>query len=221
MDDRPKLIYFPRRHPGLPAEVFPARWREHGRLGMSLPRWRNVWRYAQCDRVPASTERPTLPCDGVATVVFRSEAARLAHLADPDGGITRADEAAIFAGPVRLCAVLTRATVLAPSRASPGKVFIALRRNRSLSHDVFIDRWQAAAPARVRAVLHADEEAGLIANHTLTGENPLRLDGIDEIATNRPDEVMRAFIALMQGNLRPLVDEVLLIPTRETILHRG
>ena len=52
---------------------------------MSLPRWRNVLRYTQGDALEEDAA-----CDGVATVLFRSEAARLAHIADPDGALGRA-----------------------------------------------------------------------------------------------------------------------------------
>ena len=46
---RPKLIYLARRNPALTREAFVPRWPRHGALGMSLPRWRNIWRYVHCD----------------------------------------------------------------------------------------------------------------------------------------------------------------------------
>lgn len=90
----PRLYYLARAHPELTDGAFARRWAAHGALGMSLPRWRNVALYLQCDRIAGA------PWDGVAVVAFRSEEARLAHVADPDGAITRADEALCFDRPV-------------------------------------------------------------------------------------------------------------------------
>jgi hypothetical protein len=89
MSDRPKLIYLARRHPSIEQASFAARWRQHGRLGMSLPRWRNIWRYAQCDALPwAASPMPLAgECDGVGLVWYRSDEARARHVDDGDRAV--------------------------------------------------------------------------------------------------------------------------------------
>src|SRR5690242_5233128 len=98
MSDRPKLIYLARRHPSIAATDFTARWRRHGALGMSLPRWRNIWRYTQCDVVPWA--RAPLPSaseyDGVGLVWYRSAETRAAHVDDADRAVMARDELETF-----------------------------------------------------------------------------------------------------------------------------
>src|SRR4029079_7161367 len=93
-EDRPKLIYVAHRHPRYSHDEFIRRWRQHGSLGMSQPRWRNVALYLHCDQVDGLTRSlPMLECDGVAIVVYRSEQARQAHIADEGARRTmKADE---------------------------------------------------------------------------------------------------------------------------------
>ena len=100
--ERPKLIYVAQRHPRYTHEAFIQRWRQHAAVGMSQPRWRNVARYLHCDRIDALPEAvPPLDCDGVAVVVYRSESARQAHIADESARRTmKQDELDTFAQPV-------------------------------------------------------------------------------------------------------------------------
>lgn len=128
---QPKLIYFAERRPDFDAATFRTRWRAHGASGMRLPRWRNVARYAQCDRIEVPPAIPgALAYDGVAVVLFKSEAARLAHIADPDGRITKADESETFARPVRETAALTQFCELLPHRADAHTRLFLLHRDR-------------------------------------------------------------------------------------------
>lgn len=215
-EGRPKLIYFARRHPSIAAAGFPLRWREHGALGMSLPRWRNVWRYAQCDAVPVPG-MPAAPYDGVATVVFRSEEARLAHVADPDGHVTRADEAATFAAPVRLTSVLTCAWEIASGSGTRFTIFLGLRRRSGATRDEFLEEWLGAAAARASALRRIDPSAGLIVNAAVeTG--PLALDSIDEIACSAPDGIAPIVRAVQDMAGRPATDDCLVVPTVERVL---
>jgi hypothetical protein len=78
----PKLIYLARRNPGLTRAGFTARWRQHGALGMSMPRWINIRRYVHCD-----VQQPGVPgidetYDGVGLIWHRSPEARARHRAD-------------------------------------------------------------------------------------------------------------------------------------------
>jgi hypothetical protein len=128
MTDRPKLIYLARRHPALSRLDFPARWRRHGRLGMRLPRWRNIWRYMQCDALLwAGTSLPVAAdCDGVGLVWYRSAEARAQHVDDADRAIMAQDELETFDRPVRAAAFLAREIVLEPPRDDGITVFCLL-----------------------------------------------------------------------------------------------
>jgi hypothetical protein len=108
--DRPKLVYVAQRHPRYSHEAFIRRWRQHAALGMSQARWRNVARYLHCDRVDGLTgSPPTLECDGVAIVVYRSALAREAHIADEVARRTmKSDELDTFAQPVANTSLLVR-----------------------------------------------------------------------------------------------------------------
>ena len=107
-DYQPKLIYLARRPPGLDRAEFTSRWRQHGALGMSMPRWRNIARYLHCDVDPATPSH-----DGVGMIWHRSVEARHAHIADRSSrGAMESDERATFAEPIVQCCLLTRERVL-------------------------------------------------------------------------------------------------------------
>ena len=149
--------------------AFRTRWRAHGALGMRLPRWRNVARYTQCDRIDVPPGIPgALAYDGVAVVLFRSEAARLAHIADPDGRITKADESETFARPVRETAALTQPCELLPHRPdAPTRLFLLHR----------------VVPDFAPAVFLAQFGCGFERNSVRSGApNELGLDAIDEVS---------------------------------------
>jgi NAD(P)-dependent dehydrogenase (short-subunit alcohol dehydrogenase family) len=69
----PKLIYLAKRNPGLSRPQFLKRWRRHGMLGMSLPRWKNISRYVHCDVLHPTTDAAALndEYDGVARVPLK------------------------------------------------------------------------------------------------------------------------------------------------------
>lgn len=107
-DYQPKLIYLARRPPGLDRAGFISRWRQHGALGMSMPRWRNIARYLHCDVDPATASH-----DGVGMIWHRSVEARRAHIADRSSrGAMESDEQATFAEPIVQCCLLTREEIL-------------------------------------------------------------------------------------------------------------
>ncbi len=98
---QPKLIYLARRHPSFARNAWTARWRRHGALGMSLPRWKNVARYVHCDVLePSPAQRAYLSDhDGVGLIWHRSLAHRDAHFADTSSQtVMEQDEAETFAG---------------------------------------------------------------------------------------------------------------------------
>jgi hypothetical protein len=102
-DHQPKLVYLARRNPALSRQAFVDRWRRHGALGMSLPRWRNIARYVHCDVLEFPPATPGLDAgwDAVGMIWHRSPAARAAHLADTSSRATmERDEQETFAAPI-------------------------------------------------------------------------------------------------------------------------
>lgn len=106
-DFQPKLMYLARRNPALTREAFTLRWRQHGALGMSRPRWRNIARYVHGDVLDRDDY------DGIGLIWHRSRAARAAHLADTDSRLQmEQDEFETFAEPVVNFCLLAREYVL-------------------------------------------------------------------------------------------------------------
>lgn len=128
-DVRPKLIYRAERHPRFDQAGFTERWRRHGRLGMSQARWaRNIARYRHCD--PIEPARAPRDCAGIALLWYKSEAARLNHVADESArAVMRPDELDTFARPVKEFSALLDEAVLAPAPALEGSAaaFVFLR----------------------------------------------------------------------------------------------
>ena len=110
---QPKLIYLTKRNPGLTRAEFIARWRLHGQLGISLPRWRNIARYVHVD-----LEQPADAClcadyDGIGMIWHKSPAHRAAHVADRSSrGIMERDEAETFAAPIADCCLIASEIVV-------------------------------------------------------------------------------------------------------------
>jgi hypothetical protein len=109
---RPKLMYLARRNPALSREQFTPRWRQHGALGMSMPRWKNIWRYVHCDVLPESGD----DYDGVGIVWHKSPESRRAHREDTSSqGAMEADEVQTFDRlVVNFCALMEERTVQEP-----------------------------------------------------------------------------------------------------------
>lgn len=115
-----KLIYLTRRNPVYDRAGWTARWRQHGALGMSLSRWRNVARYVHCDLIEP---RPEQRCyladhDGIGLIWHHSIAHRDAHFADTTAqAIMVRDEEETFARPIALdCLAATEQIVLSPPK---------------------------------------------------------------------------------------------------------
>jgi EthD domain len=107
----PKLIYVAKRNLALSRPQFLKRWRQHGALGMSLPRWKNISRYVHCDVLHLTTDAPVLndEYDGVGLIWHRSAQARAAHLADTTSRTTmERDEFETFAQPIVNSCLLAR-----------------------------------------------------------------------------------------------------------------
>ena len=227
MPRRPKLIYFAERRPEMDRGSFRTRWREHARLGMSMPRWRNIHRYVQCDAVALPGLRmPAIPCDGVAVVWYRDEEHRLKHIADRSAGpILKRDELETFARPVRAFAILTEEYPLVPFGGERRKLFLRVRRNPQVGPGGFREWWRDAfGPAFAGLLSEAGASRGYVQNHARrTDGDPAEplCDCVDEIASA---EAMRVD-ALLAGPIRDFPDfpeyvrDLEGVWTEETVLH--
>ncbi|MHB9879987.1 EthD domain-containing protein [Pacificimonas sp. ICDLI1SI03] len=117
-DIPPKLIYLTRRNPAFARDEWTARWRQHGALGMSRERWKNVQRYVHCDLIePQQDESAFLgDHDGVGLIWHRSIAHRNAHFADNEAqAVMEADERETFAEKISLhCLSVEEQVVVSP-----------------------------------------------------------------------------------------------------------
>ena len=232
MPPRPKLIYFAERRPEMDREAFRARWRAHARLGMSMPRWRNIHRYVHCDALPAPEPQPPEPhlpavrCDGVAMVWYRDEAHRLKHIADDRAGpVLKRDELETFARPVGEVAVLADEHLLLPFGGERQKLFLKIRRNEQIGPGAFQAWWRKIAGPQIAALLtDGGAGQGYAQNHARPvegiGGEPL-CDCVDEIAAADAARVD----ALVAGPVRTIdgfgdrVHSLKSVWTEETVLY--
>lgn len=142
---RPKLIYLARRSPALAREAFAARWRQHGALGMSMPRWKNVWRYTQCDVLSDADGVAGVDhrYDGVALIAQRSLEHRRAHFGDRSSQhVMEVDEAETFAERVaNFCAPYDARLVFETGEEAGFKIFRFLQRSANISPYDFNGEW--------------------------------------------------------------------------------
>ena len=208
-------------------DAFRARWREHARLGMSMPRWSNIYRYVHCDAVELPDLRmPAIPCDGVAAVWYRDEASRLKHIADRSAGpVLKRDELETFARPVREVAVLTGEHRIVPFGAERRKLFLRVRRNPRVGPAEFKAWWLGkVAPQVAKLLSETGTGCGYAQNHArpaAAGEQEPLCDCVDEIAAADAARVD----ALLAGPIRDMagfsdhVRDLAGIWTEETVLH--
>jgi hypothetical protein len=125
----PKLIYLAKRNLALSRPQFLRRWRQHGALGMSLPRWKNISRYVHCDVLHPTTDAAVFNdnYDGVGLIWHRSAQARAAHLADTTSRSTmERDEFETFSEPIVNSCLLAREEMVQrrdPAASSLTKLF--------------------------------------------------------------------------------------------------
>lgn len=123
----PKLIYLTRRNPAFAREEWTARWRQHGALGMSRARWKNVRRYVHCDLIePQGEEGAYLgDHDGVGLIWHRSVEHRNAHFSDNEAQeVMEADEDETFAEKIWLHCLSAEEQIIAePDPDAPFHLF--------------------------------------------------------------------------------------------------
>ena len=210
--EQPKLIYIAQRHMRYAPGEFTRRWRQHAALGMSQPRWRNVALYLHCDRIEGLPSGvPTIDCDGVAIVVYRSEAHRLAHIAADESRRTmKADELDTFAHPVAQTALLTQEQKVRPPIGEIFRLF-AFWDSDSLQFDY---AWDAAA---LRWQDSLKRDVGLVRNKPAGAPGEFRCAGIDELMASHPEPLCELAERWEQNSQLPGVARMIL--TRSVILH--
>lgn len=134
----PKLIYLARRNPHLSREAFTPRWRQHGALGMSMPRWVTVRLYGHSDVIcpPATIPGISTDADGVGMIWYRDADARARNRADTTSQATmEADERETFDRLVAKCAVVTKEVVLRRGPRPPFKLMSFIKKAPGIDKD--------------------------------------------------------------------------------------
>jgi hypothetical protein len=230
---RPKLIYLARRNPALTHQGFMARWRQHGALGMSLPRWRNIWRYVHCDVAPAADGIPGLADghDGIGLIWHRSRATRRAHREDTGSqAVMEADELDTFADLVRnVCALYEEQTLFDDGSDAPVKLFRFHHRLLAMPEDrLFEDIAPLAASLALRDADLAASVRRYVHNYRMKPESRswgLGYEWIEEYWFDSMADATRALTVLM-GNapLRRLLESAASPPvnllTNEVMLYQ-
>ena len=214
-----KLAYLARRNPGLSREQFIRRWRQHGALAMSLPRWDSIGRYAQCDclPVPPGLSRASQQYDGIGMVWFTDS--------DPgsraDRERMRADERETFSTYVdEVALILTERAGWGGYGLVKANHFIA--RPHDLSRDEFMTSWLESDIGRgPRASL----VAGYMRNEVAAGGRPgcrLEFDAYDEYWFESGDALSEYFSGGSPDPLGlPWIDSErsVLVVTNELVLY--
>lgn len=218
---RPKLMYLARRNPALSREQFTPRWRQHGALGMSMPRWKNIWRYVHCDVLPEFGE----DYDGVGIVWHKSPESRRAHREDTSSqGAMEADEVQTFDQlVVNFCALMEEITVRQPQRAAHTKLIRFANRQRDVARDDFITDAATHAEKLLASSL-GQSVRGFVQNHAQPTETGrpwgLGYDYIEELWFDSTSDAARARKEL-RGVLPGLCDgrEPTVVLTNEVVLY--
>ena len=124
----PKLIYFAQRHSDYNFQEFIKRWRKHAQLGISMPRWENIYKYSHCDSYTEDAQSiNTFSCDGVALVWYKNENARKRHVRDLKArSIMQEDEKKTFAKPVSKVSLITNEYIFQNSKSLNYKFFLCV-----------------------------------------------------------------------------------------------
>ncbi len=223
----PKLIYLARRNPALTRQAFTARWRQHGALGMSMPRWVNIRRYVHCDVHQLGIGGVAEDYDGVGLIWHRSPEARTRHRADNSSqGQMEADEAQTFAEPVSNFCLLAQECVVSSHGAGPVKLIRFVERSPALSGDAFTDAWkQQYAPALLRQLRNSGSRQRYVQNHALPAERGggwgLKSDCVDELWFESRDKAASAMrvIGELADIERGLLSRSIWVATNEVLLH--
>lgn len=223
----PKLIYLAKRNPALTREGFTARWRQHGALGMSMPRWANIRRYVHCDVQQFGIAGVREDYDGVGLIWHRSPEARARHRADNSSqGQMVADEAHTFSEPVYNFCLLAEESAFVSRGVGPVKLIRFVERSKGITGEAFALAWKAQyAPALVQRAAGIGGVLRYVQNHVLPSERAggwgLGADCVDEFWFESRDQAAAAFGAInglgrIDGDL---VSRSIWVATNEVVLH--
>lgn len=175
---------------------------------MSQARWRNVALYLHCDRVEGLTgDVPIVECDGVAIVVYRSEQARQAHIADEGARrIMKADELETFAQPVAMTSLLVRERIERDGPRGEFRLFVFWPAPGTADQ---APNWQRLLAGRDVA-LTRNRPAGDVGNQ--------RWASVDELNSGSP-ETLNALAEELHREGPALGNEPRLVLTRPVVLH--
>lgn len=228
LDFVPKRIYLAIRHPQWTPETFPPRWRKHGALAMSLPRWRNILRYSHCDRVPCTHPAvgASAECDGVGLIWYRSEALRRVHVGDASGNTMVEDEKLVFARFIFESDLFTVEHVLRDGPIAGVKVVRCLKRAPGLSREAFVERWMRHGALLLSAEGMAGAVRRYVQNRTFPAPDgkpwAQDYDGVEEVWFDDLAALEAAHAAAESGlaaDRAGFVGDSLTLVTNELRLH--
>lgn len=217
---RPKLMYLARRNPALSAQQFTPRWRQHGALGMSMPRWKNIWRYVHCDVLPESGN----DYDGVGIVWHKSPETRRAHREDTSSQATmEADERQTFDQlVVNFCALMAEHTVLPPTVTAKAKL-IRFARSEDATPGALLQDSAAHAERLLNGAL-GKSLRGVVQNHAQPSETGrawgLPYEYIEELWFDSVQEAADARTTLRGVVPSACSGEPVAILTNEVVLYQ-
>jgi hypothetical protein len=196
----PKIVYLAPRPAGVTAAMFRDRWRAFGELAMSLPIWRHVLRYDQCDPVlPPVGRGYATGHGGVGMIWFRSDA-DLATMADmPELERMREAEVDLF-GQLNSDELMTREQLLF-ERTPPGVEVIAF-----LHRDPTLDRAEFVHAHRELAAMLADDPDCCRCVHNVVEMSPDGPDVVVELGIDPDARVEDVDLDRLLDGTRALVD---------------
>ncbi|MGE4220784.1 MAG: EthD family reductase [Alphaproteobacteria bacterium] len=229
---RPKRIYMAIRRPGLTREQFAPRWRQHGTLAMSLPRWTNVARYGHCDVVPC--DDPAVGAsdeyDGIGLIWFRSPETRRGHFADAGARTMGRDEEEVFGVAIKNADLFAAERLLRDGPSGGVKKVSFLTRKAGMSREDFLRHWRddhapllLETPGLREPILRYAQNDPLPPDRPGETRWPLDYDGVEEVwyadlAALRAAHAHPAFRAVREDRAR-FVGDALVMLTNELILH--
>ena len=222
--NHPKLIYFAEKNQKFDYLDFKEKWRDHAKLGMSMPRWKNIYKYSHCD--PIFLNKRFMNCDGVGIVWYRSEVSRRKHLADNvSRSFLKEDEKLTFARPVKEFSMLADEYIFNSIKLKKYKLFIKVWKSQRLNYKDFKTKWLNDSSAQIIENLnYKANQIGYIQNHFTSHDktelNQTLCDCIDEIDCNSYKDIInklkRKYTVYLENNM---IKKFELLCSKETILY--
>ena len=228
----PKLIYFAYKNTKLSRYEFISRWRQHGYLGISLPRWKNIYKYSQCIALKKaiSVKNNIIKCNGVAVVFYKSEKSRIDHISDKDSSsIMKTDEQKTFSKMVRDCSILTNEQLIVTEKnlKFTYKIFFCFWKKKYYLNKFIFKQWNIYINnILVKFLKKKINKFELKFNYLrLNHPHPKKFENciiIAELSINKIDQI-NIFLnqILLNSNLMALSKEIDIIITKENELYKS